>query len=68
MFYHFKKLQLMQDHFNQSQTFRELPHKYQVSYSTARRICLDYEIFEEESLISKQGQHSKKKQWKGNWC
>ena len=48
---------MINDHFNKNLSFSDLSKKYQISYSTARRNCLDYEQYGEKVL----------KQTSGNW-
>ncbi len=48
---------MINDHFNKNLSFSELSKKYQISYSTARRNCLDYQEYGEEVL----------KKTSGNW-
>ncbi|QGS51536.1 hypothetical protein [Spiroplasma tabanidicola] len=46
-------------HFNEHISYKELSMIYNISYSAARRMCIDWEIYGEAVLISKTGKHNK---------
>ncbi|WP_339029627.1 hypothetical protein [Spiroplasma endosymbiont of Cantharis nigra] len=54
-----QKQELVNRHYNENRTFRELSIEYGVSYSTARNLCINYKIYGAECLISKTGKHNK---------
>ncbi|QGS51983.1 hypothetical protein [Spiroplasma tabanidicola] len=53
------KKELINKYFKQNLSFRDLSKTYNISYSTVRRMCLDWEVYGDESLISKTGKHNK---------
>lgn len=44
------KKQMVSDHFNKNLSFSELSKKYQISYSTTRKNCLNYQEYGEDVL------------------
>ncbi len=53
------KKELIIKHFDKNLSYKDLSKMYNISYSTARRMCMDWEVFGDESLISKTGKHNK---------
>ncbi len=53
------KKELIIKHFDQNLSYKDLSKMYNISYSTVRRMCVDWEVFGDESLISKTGKHNK---------
>lgn len=49
------KLEIVNKHFDEGKTFRELEFEYPYSYAAIRKWCLDYEIHGKEGLISNTG-------------
>ncbi|QBQ07817.1 hypothetical protein SGLAD_v1c06180 [Spiroplasma gladiatoris] len=53
------KKELINKYFKQNLSFRDLSKAYNISYSTVRRMSLDWVVYGDESLISKTGKHNK---------
>ncbi|QGS52064.1 hypothetical protein [Spiroplasma tabanidicola] len=53
------KKDLVNKHFNEHIFYKKLSMIYNISYSAARRMFIDWEIYREAALISKNGKHNK---------
>ncbi|AHB36323.1 helix-turn-helix domain-containing protein [Spiroplasma apis] len=53
------KKELIIKHFDKNLSYKDLSKMYNISYSTVRRMCVDWEVFGDESLTSKTGKHNK---------